>query len=85
LITHKVQLLIFNYTNIMTYFRPIAFKYVPIGKEFLWGGANVERSNWGRKRSSRTADYRPKLQGKLSDWTDWGYFRSNELVYVEDN
>jgi hypothetical protein len=64
--------------------KPTAFANLPIGAEFLWGGMTPERSNWGRKRSSRTADYRPRLSGVLTDWTDWGYWRQNEVVYLPD-
>lgn len=62
--------------------KPIAFRDLPVGAEFLWGGLTPERSNWGRKRSSKTADYRPRLSGKLTDWTDWAYWRQRETVYL---
>lgn len=61
----------------------IAFKDVAVGEEFLWGSYSCKDSNWGRKRSSRTADYRPRLDGKLTDWTDWGYWKGDETVYVQ--
>lgn len=65
----------------MESFKLVTFSAVPIGAAFYWGGFTPERSNWGRKRSSRTADYRPRLSGKLTDWSDWSYFGSNEAVY----
>lgn len=62
--------------------RAVPFSAVAIGQEFLWGGYSIERCNWGKKRSSRTADYRPMLSGRLSDHTDWGYWKQTETVYV---
>lgn len=59
------------------------FSSVPVGAVFWWGGWTPERSNWGRKRSSRTADYRVRLSDKLTDFQDWGYWRSNETVFWE--
>jgi hypothetical protein len=59
-----------------------SFADVPIGAEFWWGGFTPERCNWGRKRSSATADYRPRLSGKLTSWTEWCYWRQREQVYV---
>lgn len=59
------------------------FGALPIGSEFFWGGFTPERCNWGRKRSNRTADYRPRLSDKLTDWEDWGYWRQREAVYVK--
>jgi hypothetical protein len=64
-------------------YRQIAFRYVAIGEEFLWGSYYCEKANWGRKRSSKTADYRPRLDGKLTDWMDWGYWPGDETVYVK--
>ena len=58
------------------------FQDVPIGAEFWWGGYTPERSNWGRKRSKRTADYRPRLSGNLASWSDWGYWRQGEVVFI---
>ena len=58
------------------------FQDVPIGAEFWWGGFTPERSNWGRKRSSRTADYRPRLSGNLTSWSEWGYWRQGEAVFI---
>ena len=60
-----------------------AFCNVPTGAVFWWGGYSPDRSNWGRKRSSRTADYRPLLNGKLSDHMDWAYWSANESVWYE--
>jgi hypothetical protein len=31
---------------------PIAFKHVPVGTEFWWGGYLPQRCNWGFKRSN---------------------------------
>ncbi len=58
------------------------FGALPIGTEFLWGGSTPERSNWGRKRSKRTATYRPRLSGVLTDWSDWGFWRQAEPVFI---
>lgn len=63
-------------------FKRTSFGDLPVGAEFLWGGFTPERSNWGRKRSSRTADYRPRLSGELTAWTEWGYWSQREAVYV---
>ena len=59
------------------------FASLPIGAIFFWGGMTPERANWGRKRSSRTADYRPRLNGELTDWSEWGYWGGNEAVWTE--
>jgi hypothetical protein len=59
------------------------FSALPIGAEFSWGAYKKENMNWGRKRSSRTADWRPRILGNLSDYTDWGYFKGSEVVYVD--
>tara|TARA_B100000497_G_C7648340_1_gene389915 strand:- start:470 stop:667 length:198 start_codon:yes stop_codon:yes gene_type:complete len=61
-----------------------SFQNLPIGTEFLWGGYTQNSMNWGRKRSSRTADYRPNLNGQLSDFMGWGYFGQNETVFLAD-
>ena len=60
----------------------IAFKDVPVGTEFWWGSYTLENSNWGRKRSSRTADWKACLNGKLSSHVDWGYWAADEVVYL---
>lgn len=60
----------------------IAFRDVVIGEEFWWGSYLPHRMNWGRKRSSRTADWRGFLSGEMSPHTTWGYWRANETVYV---
>jgi len=59
------------------------FGAVPVGAVFWWGGYTPERSNWGRKRSSRTADLRPRILGELHPYTDWGYLRADEWVFWE--
>jgi len=65
-----------------THYIRTTFQDVPIGAEFWWGGFTPERSNWGRKRSSRTADWRPLILGKLSDYTRWGFWRQDEVVFI---
>ena len=59
------------------------FSAVPVGAVFWWGGFTPDRCNWGRKRSGRTADYRPRLSGKLTDWQEWAYWRASEPVFWE--
>ena len=61
---------------------PIAFKDVPVGAEFWWGGYRPETCCWGMKRSSKTADWMAILEGKLSGWKSWSYWRANETVYI---
>ena len=67
--------------------KPVPFCAVPVGAEFWWGGYadsyNQNSHNWGKKRSSRTAAYRPRLNGGLSSHEDWAYFGQNEVVYLE--
>lgn len=58
------------------------FANIKIGQEFYWGSYYAESASWGKKRSSRTADYRPMILGKLSDHVDWAYWSQNEVVYV---
>ena len=65
-----------------TVLKAIAFKDVPIGSEFWWGSISPARCNWGRKRSSRTADWRPMLANGISDYTRWSYWRSNDTVFL---
>jgi hypothetical protein len=60
------------------------FENVPIGTEFWWGGFTPERCNWGRKRSNRTADWRPLILGELSSFERWGYWKKGEVVYVAE-
>ena len=60
----------------------VPFSSVPVGTEFMWGAYYEKDMNWGKKRTSRTADYRPLILGKLSDHMDWGYWAQNEIVYV---
>ena len=69
-----------SYTTVVG--KGASFADVPIGAEFWWGGFTPERCNWGRKRSRATADYRPRLSGELTGWTDWGYWRQRERVYI---
>jgi hypothetical protein len=61
---------------------PIAFKDVEVGEEFWWGGYLPHRCNWGRKRSSRTGDWRPVFNGELQTYVSWSYWRANETVYI---
>jgi len=63
--------------------REVLFSEVEIGQEFLWGSYYLEDQNWGRKRSSRTADYRPFVNDKWSDIPRWGFWRQDELVFVK--
>ena len=63
-------------------FYPIRFADIPVGTEFWWGGYTLGDMNWGRKRSSRTADYTPNLSGKMLEWGDWAYWKQDETVYV---
>ena len=66
--------------------RPVPFSFVGVGEEFLWGSYYYEKSNWARKKSSRTASWQtpPKnfeqQEGGFAN--TWGYWRQNELVYV---
>ena len=60
----------------------VAFKDVPVGTEFWWGGYLPQRCNWGFKRSKRTADWRACLDGKITEYVTWGYWKSNETVYL---
>ena len=59
-----------------------AFFDIPVGSVFYWGAYKEENMNWGHKRSTRTADWCPKISGEYSAYTTWGYFGQNELVYV---
>ena len=61
---------------------PIAFKHVPVGTEFWWGGYLPQRCNWGFKRSKRTADWRACFSGKITEFKSWSYWRDNETVYI---
>ena len=63
----------------------VPFSSVPIGTEFWWGGFTQERSNWGRKMTTRTADWRPKLSGELAEFVSRGYFRKDEVVFISNN
>ena len=58
------------------------FENLSIGDEFWWGAYKLEKCNWGRKRSSRTADYRPLLNGELSSHMDWAYWPAGEDVLI---
>ena len=62
--------------------RSVSFADVKIGQEFWWGSYYPRKLNWGRKRTVRTADYRPCLSGELTTWKDWGYFKKHETVYI---
>lgn len=61
----------------------VPFSDVPVGAEFWWGGYTADTHNWGKKRSSRTAVYRVRLNGKFSSHEDWAYWGQNEIVYVQ--
>ena len=58
------------------------FQNLSIGDEFWWGAHQLENCNWGRKRSSRTADYRPLIQGELHPYTNWDYFPADKRIYI---
>jgi len=62
-----------------------AFRDLPIGAEFWWGAYRLADCNWGRKRSGRTADYRPRILGKLTAHTHWGYWCQSETVYLANS
>lgn len=63
--------------------RETTFDALPVGAIFWWGAYTPERCNWGRKRSSRTADYRPRILGELTAHERWGYWRASESVFWE--
>jgi hypothetical protein len=60
----------------------VPFKSVPIDSEFYWGAYKEEDMNWGCKRTTRTADWRGRLLGTLSEHVIRGYFGQNEIVYI---
>ena len=62
----------------------IAFQFVEVGEEFLWGSYYYESSNYGKKKSSKTAEWQmpPKNHFQDDAHTTWSYFRKNEIVYV---
>jgi hypothetical protein len=60
----------------------VAFQDVTVGEEFWWGAYLPQWCNWGRKRSTRTADWIPNLSGKLEGSATWGYWKADETVYV---
>ncbi len=62
--------------------KAVTFSQVPIGAEFMWGSYYETDMNWGRKRSSKTADWSPRIMGKLSEHITWGYFGQHERVYL---
>jgi len=63
--------------------KQVALVNLPVGAEFWWGAYKIEDCNWGRKRSTRTLEYRPRILGQLTDHTYTSYFRKHESVYVE--
>ena len=60
----------------------LTFAELPVGSEFYWGSNSLDRMNWGKKRSSRTADFRPRIGGKLSDYSAISYWTKTEIVYM---
>ena len=60
----------------------VPFSSVPVGTEFMWGAYYEKDMNWGKKRSSRTADYRPRLCGELTEGKYIAYWAQNETVYL---
>jgi hypothetical protein len=63
----------------------VAIKDMPVGQEFLWGAYNFKDMNLGRKKSSRTIEYKPLILGKLSDTWDWSYFGKHEGGWIKSN
>jgi hypothetical protein len=63
--------------------KPTFFSALPIDAEFYWGAYQAENMNWGKKRSTRTAFWKPRILGKLSNHTSSGYFGQNERVYIK--
>lgn len=63
----------------------VAIKDMPIGMEFLWGAYKLENMNLGRKKSSRTIEYKARILGKLSDTWDWSYFGKHEGGWIKSN
>ena len=64
--------------------KQVSFASVPVGSEFWWGSYRASGMHWGKKRSSKTADWKPRILGELSDFVSIGYWKQNEAVYVED-
>ena len=60
----------------------VPFSSVPVGTEFMWGAYYEKDMNWGKKRSSRTADYCPRLCGELTERKYIAYWAQNETVYL---
>jgi len=60
----------------------VPFSAVPVGTEFMWGAWDEKDMNWGYKRTTRTADYRPRLSGNLTDGKYIAYWKQNETVYL---
>lgn len=60
----------------------VPFSQVAIGQEFFWGGFVISRCNWGKKRSSKTADWRANFGGQLQDFVSWSYWKKNESVFI---
>ena len=62
--------------------KTVLFSSLPIDSEFMWGAWDEKDMHWARKRSSKTADYRVRRNGELSDHMDWAYFGKNDFVYI---
>ena len=60
----------------------VPFSAVPVGTEFMWGAWDEKDMHWGYKRTTRTGDYRPRLNGKLTDGKYIAYWKQNETVYL---
>ena len=65
--------------------KQVSFASVPVGSEFWWGGYRASDMNWGKKRSSRTADWKPCILGKLSTYVSWSYWKQTDSVFIEDS
>ena len=65
--------------------KQVSFASVPVGSEFYWGAYRDSDMNWGKKRSSRTADWKPRILGKLSAYVSIGYWKQTESVFIEDS
>lgn len=63
-------------------YHTVSFSSLKVGDEFFWGSPYLKQQNWGRKRSTRTADYRPRILGALIPHIRWSYWGADELVYV---
>jgi hypothetical protein len=61
------------------------FSELAIDTIFFWGSYYEKDMNWGCKRTSRTADWSPRILGKVSALVTRGYFGKNEIVYISSH